>query len=114
MPSIELDFLPKRWTTAIAGENPTDEQLFLQLVYGLCKQLQGNPREEFVDCFVSAVDVPNPYIRRLAKLLVKRLNLPIPVERVDEWIEFVRHNQCWVVDDQMSAEVARLSKLDTQ
>lgn len=106
MPRCELDFLPEN------SIDPTDEQLFLQLVYGLCGQLN-NPREEASPFFVSSVQIPNPHIRRLAKLLVERLQLPIPVDRVDKWIEWQRTNQCWVVNVEMSEEARQLAEIQT-
>ena len=104
MPSFELNFLPSY------DVEPTDEQLLLQLVYGLCKQLD-NPREEECPVFHSAVCIPNPHVRRLAKLLVQKLNLPIPVERVDDWVEWCRSNHCWIVNEEMSAKAKSLSEL---
>jgi hypothetical protein len=104
MPKLELNFLPEQ------GEIPTDEQLFLELVYGLCGSLN-NPKEEHVSCFFSSVGIPYPHVRRLAKLLVEKLNLPIPTERVDEWIEWRRKNGCWIVSEQMDQAAARLSSL---
>lgn len=82
----------------------------LQLVYGLCGQIT-NPREEQCLFFVSDERIPLPYVRRLAKLLVERLQLPIPPERVDEWVTWQQNNQCWIVSDEMSKEVDRLQTL---
>ena len=104
MPRFELDFLPPK------EEDATDEQLLLQLVYGLCGQLR-DPNEERSFFFVSAVRIPNPQIRRLAKLLVTKLSLPVPVERVDEWIKWHQTNQCWLVDQEMSEKAEKLTQL---
>lgn len=106
MLQCQLNFLPKKHTEA-----PTDEQLFLQLVYGLCGSLD-NPNEEESEFFVSSMGMPKPFIRRLAKLLAEKLNLPIPQDRVDEWIEFQRNNKCWIVSQEMSDKVQRLKKLN--
>ena len=65
MGCFELQFLPKDKL-----EEPTDEQLFFQLIYGLCGSLENNPLEENSRFFVSSVGIPLPDIRRLAKLLV--------------------------------------------
>ncbi len=102
MPSLELEFIPD-------DTEPTDEQLLLQLVYGL-SNFAKNQREERCMAFVSAVDIPNPYMRRLIKLLVARLNLPIPVERVDEFIRWRQTNHCWIVSEEMGAEAKRLMR----
>ncbi len=104
MPSLELNFMPKD------GSSPTDEQLLLQLVYGLCGSFP-NAREERCDGFISSVGIPNPEIRRLAKLLVSRLELPISPERVDDWIKWRQSNQCWIVSESMGQEVKRLTTL---
>lgn len=107
MPQLQLNFLPDE------SETPNDEQLLLQLVYGLCGQIN-NAREEKVPSFYSSVGIPYPQIRRLAKLLVEKLDLPVPIERVDEWVDWQRNNQCWIVSKEMSAEADRLAELISQ
>lgn len=114
MPRYELNFLGN--TSELihnyldGGTPPTDEQLLLQLVYGLCGKLN-NSREEHCPVF-SAVGIPLPFMRRLAKLLVEKLKLPIPVERVDEWIRWQQTNQCCIVNKEMIQEAKRLKTLD--
>lgn len=102
MPRLELNFLPKE------GE-PTDEQLLLQMAYGLCRELN-NPREEHCAVFVTSFGLPNPLVRRAVKLLVNKCGLPIPESRVDEWVEWHRTNQCWLVSDEMSARADELKQ----
>ena len=104
MPSFELNFLPDEELEA------TDEQLLLQLVYGICKALK-NPREEKCTVFVTSYDMPHPLVRRVAKLLVNKCGLAIPESRVDDWVEWHQKNQCWVVSDKMSAEADKLMKV---
>lgn len=90
------------------GEPQTDENLLLQLVYGLCNIEE---REENIPTFYSNVGIPLCNQRYLAKLLVRKLNLPIPEERVDEWIAWRNHNKAWVLTKELVAEHTRLSTL---
>jgi hypothetical protein len=101
MPRLELDFLPDNAT-------PSDEDLLMQLVYGLCGSLRDS-REEKCASFVTSEGIPKPEVRRLAKLLVEKLKLPISIERVDEWIDWQRSNQCWIVSEEMSNHATKLA-----
>lgn len=105
MKTIPIKFSPQ------PPEIATDQELLLDLVYGLCGCLK-DPKEETSYVFVSSVGIPKPYIRRLAKLLVKRLNLPIPPERIDEWVEWSRSNQYHVLTDEVLAKHKELSTLE--
>lgn len=106
MPRHELEFIADQ-------NNPTDQELLLQLVYGLGANLS-DPREEHSIFFVSHEKIPFPYIRRLMKLLITRCDLPVPPERADEWIEWQRNNQCWIVNEEDAQRAARLRELVTQ
>ena len=65
--------------------HPTDEQLITQLVHGLYETI-GTEKEEKCWGFTNSVAIPNPLIRRLAKLLVDKCELQIPDYKIDEWI----------------------------
>lgn len=104
MPSLDVNFL---------SDNPTDEQLFLQLVYGLCGEIN-NLREENCMSFVCSSGIPFPYVRKLAKLLVEKLNLPIPIERIDDWVDWHRKNKFWVLSQKMMDEHTRISELNRE
>jgi len=69
---------------------PTDEELFRVLIYGLCLNLS-NPKEENETC-VSG-EIPNSKIRYLAKLLVKKLELDIPVDIWIKWCQLSNRGQ---------------------
>ena len=106
MPRCELNFLPD----VVMGEKPTDEQLLLQLVYGLARDIS-NPREENNPIFTNPQGIPNPCVRQLMRAIVTRCNLPIPIDRVDEWVEWRRNNFGWVFPPEMNAEADRLASL---
>ena len=101
MPRLQLNFLGERTT------EPTDEQLLLQLVYGLGESLR-NGENLFL---TTQQGIPTIHIRRLMKILIKYCNLPIPEERADEWIEWHKTNQCWFVDKEISDRANELKKL---
>lgn len=105
MPHVDLRFLPKNKSES------SDEDLLLQLVYYLCESLK-DPREEAsgLDFFVSHFGIPLHLVRRTLKLLVRKCNLPIPESRVDEWIEWHRKKECWIISDEMNKEANRLQE----
>jgi len=77
-----IEFLPQEG-------DPTDEQLLLQLAYGICISLKNSSEERMHDC-MTAFEIPTPFVRRVAKLLIKRCNLPVPESRVDLWVDFIQ------------------------
>jgi hypothetical protein len=81
---VVMDFLPKE------GE-PTDEQLLMQLVHGLCGKIL-NEKEEYIDGFYIDMGIPDKQVRRLAKLLVTKLSLPMTTDEVDKSIQWHREN----------------------
>ena len=109
MPRCEISFIDEPMDN---GNVPTDEQLLLQLVYGLAGSIRSE-REEKCPSFVNQDGIPNPYVRKLMRAIVTRCNLPIPIERVDEWVAWCRSNECEreYVGPDMSAEYDRLSTL---
>ena len=79
-----MNFLPK------PRDIPTDEQLLLQTVYGLCGELT-NPKENQSHVFISSGGIPLPYVRRLIDLLVERFQLPLSPGEIDDWVEYHRN-----------------------
>jgi len=69
--------------------NPTDDELLLQLAFGLGRHLS-NPKEERHG-FVTQEGIHNNNIRHLMKLLIERCGLPVPSSRVDEWIHWYQN-----------------------
>ena len=106
MPRCELNFLPD----VVMGEQPTDEQLLLQLVYGLADGIS-NAKEEKNPSFSNHEGIPNPCVRQLMRAIVTRCNLPIPLERVDEWVGWRRSNFGWIFSAEDNAEADRLASL---
>jgi len=102
MPSLELNFL---------SDKPTEQDLLLQLIYGLCGELD-NPKEEYNPCFETSFNFPNEFLRETLKKLVVKCNLPIPESRIDEWIEWHRTNQSWIVSEEMSDQAHKLTKVE--
>lgn len=101
MPRSHLNFIGD-------GKEPTNEQLLLQLIYGLCDI--GSPSEEYATGFDTKYRIPTPLARKAIKLLVVGLNLPIPESRIDQWIEWHRSNHAWVVDGDMNTRMSLLMK----
>ncbi len=79
---MELNFL---------STDLTDEDLLLQLVYGLGRELS-NPEKE-APGFVNTEGIPSICVRRIMKLLIKKCQLPVPVDRADDWIKWHQNNQ---------------------
>ena len=67
-------------------DNPTDEELLLELVLGLGSALR-HPGEERSG-YVSSFGIDQHLVRRAMKLMIERCNLPIPTARVDEFIHW--------------------------
>lgn len=77
----------KRYITFLSDEdNPTDNELLLELVLGLGTSLK-DPTEEN-STHITAYGMGKHLIRRAMKLLIERCNLPIPTSRADEFIHF--------------------------
>jgi hypothetical protein len=77
----------QRYISFIKDENnPTDDELLLQLAFGMGRHLS-NPKEE-QSGFTTGESIPNSHVRRLMKLIVERCNLPVQASRVDEWINW--------------------------
>ena len=106
MPRCELNFLPD----VVMGEQPTDEQLLLQLVYGLADGIS-NAREEKNPSCCNHEGIPNPCVRQLMRAIVTRCNLPIPIIRVNEWVEWRRSNFGYIFSEEDRAEADRLVSL---
>lgn len=103
MPRLELDFLK--------SDPPTDDELLLQLVYGLSRHIR-DEREEKCFVYTTTEGIPYPEVRRLMRLIVTRCGLPIPIERVDQFVEWNRTNYCWLVSSEMAAEADKLQALN--
>ena len=104
MAKMELNFLPHDPT------EPSQQELLLQLLYGLCGCLN-NSKEEYNPYFYTSFGFPEKHLRGILKTLVNELDVPISETRIDEWIEWHRTNETWIVDEEMSAKAQKLRQI---
>lgn len=67
-------------------DNPTDDELLLELVLGIGGALN-NPRE-VGSVYITSYGITHNHIQRLMELLIERCNLPIPTARAKEFIHW--------------------------
>ena len=104
MPRLVAKFLPDVLEMMEGKAEPTENQLLLQLVYGLAGQIS-DEREAECYIFTGCVDIPNPLVPRLMQIIIDRSGLNVPENFVQMCIDQQRHNHAWIPGKEQLAEL---------